>query len=224
MKLAGLELRRRWQARKSTTEPYRSVLTEQLPAGGSRFSDLEILCLDLETTGLDPSLAEILSFGWVAISRNRVDIASARHYVVRRDSEVGDSASVHGLTDTMIDAGHEPGAVLDRLLETLRGRVLVVHHAGLDKALLDRACRARYGGNLHVPVIDTLRLEHRRRQRQHHVGDGDSLRLGALREHYHLPYYAGHDALADALATAELLLAMVASHDGADRTKLRDLV
>jgi DNA polymerase-3 subunit epsilon len=37
-----------------------------------------------------------------------------------------------------------------------------------------------------------------------------ALRLGALRAQYHLPDHALHDALGDAIATAELFLAMAA--------------
>ena len=45
-----------------------------------------------------------------------------------------------------------------------------------------------------------------------------------LRESYNLPYYQAHDCLVDAIATAELLVAMVASHDGASKTTLAQLV
>jgi len=67
-----------------------------------------------------------------------------------------------------------------------------------------------------MPVIDTLALEHRRKSRHHHLNDTRSLRLPDLREHYNLPRYGGHDCLMDAVATAELLIAMVATraHDG----------
>jgi DNA polymerase-3 subunit epsilon len=90
----------------------------------------------------------------------------------------------------------------------------VVHHAGLDKKLLDRLCRARFGDKLLIPVIDTLALENRRKSRHHHLEDTRSLRLPDLRQHYNLPWYRGHDCLVDAISTAELLIAMVASQEG----------
>jgi DNA polymerase III epsilon subunit-like protein len=44
-----------------------------------------------------------------------------------------------------------------------------------------------------------------------------------MRTHYNLPWYRGHDCLMDAVATAELLIAMVASQESRDRTTLADL-
>ena len=38
-----------------------------------------------------------------------------------------------------------------------------------------------------------------------------------------LPRYAAHDSLVDAIATAELLIAMVAHYDGGTKTRLHDL-
>lgn len=222
MRLIGLALERRWRARRAHPEPFQSQLEAPLPEG--RFRELEFVCLDIETTGLDPATADILSIGWVIIRENRIDLSSARHVIVRAEQDVGASASVHGLTDTMVESGQELGSVLDRVVEALTGRALVVHHAGLDKRLLDRECRARYGAPLAVPVVDTLALELKRQSRRHHVAGTESLRLPDLRKAYHLPWYTGHDALADALATAELLLAMVATHGNPERTTLAELV
>jgi DNA polymerase-3 subunit epsilon len=66
-----------------------------------------------------------------------------------------------------------------------------------------------------VPVVDTLALEHRRRRRHHHLDDNASLRLPDLRDAYGLPQYSAHDCLVDAIATAELMLAIAAHHRSA---------
>lgn len=110
---------------------------------------------------------------------------------------------------------------MERVIDVLTGRVLVVHHAGLDKKLLDRLCREQFGDRLLVPVIDTLALENRHKSRHHHLEDTRSLRLPDLRDHYNLPWYRGHDCLGDAISTAELLIAMAASRDSP--TTLSDL-
>ena len=94
----------------------------------------------------------------------------------------------------------------------------------LDKAVLDRLCMREYGCALPIPVVDTLALALSRRKRRHHVADNDSLRLASLREEYNLPYYKAHDCLVDAIATAELLIAMIANQDGPDRTRLKRLI
>lgn len=215
---------RRWrQSRRELESPLQQFMAQAIPRPNAPFHELEIVSLDIETTGLDPATADMLSAGWVIIRNGRVELETAESHIVRPSGEVGSSASVHGLTDTIVEAGSDWSVVLGRIIEALTGRVLLVHHAGLDKTLLDRLCRKRFGSPLLVPVVDTLALEHRRHRRRHHVDEKRSLRLADLRDDYQLPRYAAHDSLVDAIATAELLIAMVAHNDGAEKTCLRDL-
>ncbi len=215
----------RWRfARRDIREPLKHLMVAELPPAATRFEDAELVALDIETTGLDASTAEMLSVGWVVLRRGRVDLESAESHIVRPSGGVGSSASVHGLTDTMVETGQDRSLVIDRIVKVLTGRVLLVHHADLDKRLLDRLCHEQFGAPLLVPVVDTLALERRRQQRRHHVDEKHSLRLSELRDAYHLPRYNAHDSLVDAIATAELLIAMVAHNDGTKTTRLRDLL
>lgn len=223
MNYAWLSMRR-WQARRRSTDAgYTAFVSRPLPPPGTPVEEAELVCVDIETTGLDPATADMLSIGWVLIRGGRVDLSTAESHVVKPRGDVGDSASVHGLTDTVVNLGMDPVQALSRVIDVLAGRVLVVHHAGLDKGLLDRMCRVEFGDKLLMPIIDTLALEHRREKRKHHLDENRSLRLPDLRAHYNLPWYRGHDCLIDAIATAELLIAMVAARDSRDRTTLADL-
>jgi DNA polymerase-3 subunit epsilon len=219
-----LKAGRWWHAHRIHDNPLARLLKSPLPAASTPFAEAEFVCLDIETTGLDASTAEMLSIGWVLVKKARVEIGTAVSRLVRPPGEVGDSATVHGLTDTVVEAGHDVLTVLPQVLEVLEGRTLVVHFAGLDKALLDRLCLQHYGAPLLVPVVDTLALEQRLVQRRHHLDDKRSLRLSALRSDYNLPRYSAHDALADAIATAELLLAMVAARGASHRVTLGELL
>jgi DNA polymerase-3 subunit epsilon len=223
MKSRWLTLRR-WRAGTRSADPaYKAFISHALPSPATPFDDAELVCMDIETTGLDPATADMLSIGWVLIRDGKVDLSTAESHVVKPTGDVGDSASVHGLTDTVVNLGMDPTQAMLRVLEVLAGRVLVVHHAGLDKGLLDRLCKARFGEKLLVPIVDTLALEHRRQKRKHHLDDNRSLRLPDLRAHYNLPWYRGHDCLMDAVATAELLIAMIAATESRERTTLADL-
>ena len=223
MSYRWLALQRWWARRRVTEPPYNALLRQHPPAPPTVFADAEFVSLDIETTGLDAGTADMLSVGWVIVRRGKVDLRTATTYIVRPSGNVGDSASVHGLTDTVVEAGQDWRVTLSHIIEVLTGRILLVHHAGLDKALLDRMCRRHYGVPLLVPVVDTLALEHRRQRRRHHVGEQQSLKLGDLRDAYSLPRYGAHDCLVDAIATAELLIAMVAHNDGTAKTRLADL-
>jgi DNA polymerase-3 subunit epsilon len=210
MRLAWLRARRWYYRQRHPHAPFDAFLAAELPRPSTVFADIEFVSLDIETTGLDANTADMLSVGWVIVRNGKVDLSTAESHIVRPTGDVGDSASVHGLTDTVVGEGLDWAVAVDKIVRVLTGRVLLVHHAGLDKVLLDRLCQARFGERLLVPVVDTLALEHRRQRRHHHVEANASLRLADLRETYGLPRYAAHDCLVDAVATAELLMAIVA--------------
>ena len=205
-----LKAKRWFLAHRQYDAPFDALLASDLPGPATPLRDLEVVSLDIETTGLEAATADMLSVGWVILRNGQVDLSTAQSFIVQPSGDVGDSASVHGLTDTVVGEGLNWGVVLDKMVRALEGRVLLVHHAGLDKALLDRMSLRRFGARLLVPLIDTLALELRRQQRNHHTESGASLRLSDLRDAYSLPRYSAHDSLADAIATAELLVAIAA--------------
>ena len=215
---------KRWLARRRIfEEPFDQLIRRRRQSANTPFDKAELVCLDIETTSLDAKTADMLSIGWVLIRNGMVDLSTAETYIVRTQNGVGESASVHGLTDSMVSKGQARTIVLDKVIEALTGRCLVVHHARLDKDLLDRLCNEHYGEKLLVPVVDTLAIEHRRRTRRHHVNEHQSLRLADLRKAYNLPWYSAHNCLTDAIATAELLIAMVVTHGDRSKTPLADL-
>lgn len=181
------------------------------------YRETPYLVLDLETTGLDPARDEIISVGAVAVDQWRVQLASARYWLVRPGGDVGASAVFHGLVDGHLAAASPLADVLPGVLGALAGRVLVVHGASIDGAFLQAACVRLYGGRLPLRVVDTMRLGARLYRLEHaHENAGaaipaDGLRLHTLRARYGLPPYPAHHALGDAVATAELFLAQ-ASH------------
>ena len=183
-----------------------------------------LIAADLELTGLDAGSNEIIAIGWTLIDEGRVRFASNRHLLVTAKQSVGASAAIHELVDSDVATGVELHEALAQLFEAARGRIWVFHHAGLDVAFLRKACRGWAGVSPPFVVLDTMQIELARRQRRDQpVHDGD-LQLGRLRSQYHLPRYTAHDALIDAVATAELLLAMVAQFDPREPLQLAPLV
>lgn len=207
-----LGLRRRRALRRARPGPLRDLLTTPLPDPRTDWRRTPFLAVDLETTGLDPARDRIVAVGFVAIEQGRIPLASARRLLVRLDDEgVAQSAAVHGITDSAAARlGVPEPEALDLVLRALAGRVLVAHHAPFDRAFLSAACRRHHGAPLVVPTVDTLALEARRWHRREDLPAEGALRLHACRARYGLPPTTPHDALADALATAELLLAQAA--------------
>ena len=193
-----------------------------LPKPGIDWRRAPFLACDGEMSSLEASEGELLSLGWLPVDDGAAQLAGAQHRVVRPSGGVGQSAVVHQLRDVDLAGGEDAGAVLDAFLAAARGRVLVFHNARLDLAFLDRLCEARYGAPLLLPVVDTLRLEQRLLARRDQAVKAGELTLGGCRARYGLPEHAAHNALTDALATAELLLAHAAARGPG--LKLRDLL
>ena len=178
-----------------------------LPSTATDWRDSHFLACDAEMSGLDVGQAELLSLGWVDIDGGAIQLDSAEHHLIRPQASVGQSATIHQLRDCEFDDASSLSEVLERFLAAAAGKVLVFHNAVLDLAFLDRACLGLFGSPLLMPYVDTLALEHRLLTRRNpQIGEGQ-LRLQACRDRYKLPDYGAHNALVDALATAELLAA-----------------
>jgi DNA polymerase-3 subunit epsilon len=184
--------------------------------------------LDLETGGLDAGKDPIIALGMVPIRAGRIRLGESFRTLVRPGGRGRiDPASVraHQLVEREVQDAPPVDEVLPIVERALRGNVLLVHHRAIDVAFLQEACRrtgVRWPGPKVVDTVDLL-LRAARRSRftapdEHR--DRPLLNLSAAREAHGLPPYQAHDALTDAVATAELFL--VLRHALGART-LRDL-
>lgn len=220
-----LDLRRRWYQRRVPAGPLRDYLASPLPAPSLDYRQVTFLALDLETTGLDPKKDGILSFGYLSLHGNRIDLASARHRLVLTDRAIPEaSAVIHQITDDEAATGAPLEEVLAEFLTELKGKVMIAHHSIIEETFIDLACRRLFGGPLIVPIVDTQAVALRTFQRRQMVFKGSDLRLHALGARYNLPRYAAHNALSDALAAAELFLAQAANRDSGKGFPLREFL
>jgi len=202
----------------------RDYLQSEFPSLRTDYRQVEYLAVDLEMTGLNASDDHILSIGFVPVIDQRVVLNGARHIYVSSDQGVGQSAVIHGIHDKDIDQATPLAEALGLLLDALKGRVMVLHCAQLDLSFLEQACRGLYNSSLYVPVVDTMALEDQRLQRTGMARGSESLRLGDCRRRYNLPDYSAHNALIDAVSTAELFLAQTRYRFGSHPSDLRHIV
>ena len=220
--LLPLVWRRLWYRRHVENRIVKQFLNAQLPALKRSCHDITWLAVDLETTSLNPAQGEIASIGWVPIMRGAVVLKHAeRHFITIKDS-VGQSAIYHHIRDSELDRALPIRSAMERFFAVATGSVLVCHNASLDMGFLNRVSLELFDTPVLAPVVDTLLLEERRLQRRHKPAAPDGLRLHSCRRRYGLPDYPVHDALTDALATAELLLAFLAHYDSRGKAVLGD--
>jgi DNA polymerase-3 subunit epsilon len=170
--------------------------------------------LDIETGGLDPKRDPIIALGMVPIRDGVIRLGEAWRTLVRPEEgrEIRpESVQAHQLVREEVREAPPLPEVLGEVERRLREGALLVHHQGIDVAFLKRAF-ARHGRRWPAPpVVDTvellLKLERKRRFSARDDGvDGPSVNLSAARRRLGLPDYQAHDALTDAVATAELFL------------------
>lgn len=205
------------RARKNATGALADFYAVASPRKNLPLSELPLLAVDVETTGLTPGKDRLLSIGWIPINGGVIELAGAGHVVLRqqRTESVGQSASIHGLTDDQLAAGVPAERAITQLLTALKGRAMLVHYAAMEKGFLSAACVEHFGAELDVPIVDTFAIERRHMERMGTYPRGEDLRLPRVRQRYGLPHYRSHNALIDALACAELYLALAAASTGA---------
>jgi DNA polymerase-3 subunit epsilon len=172
--------------------------------------------LDLETGGLDTKHDPILSVGMLPIREGSIRVGEAFTSLVRPDPgnriDPG-SIKAHHLVPSDVANAPPLSEVLAKVEERLRDAVLLVHQAAIDVAFLKRAFAANAMSWHRPPVVDTveLLLKAARRKRLLDPSAPDTepdLNLAHARDGYGLPDYGRHDALTDAISTAELFLVL----------------
>jgi len=188
------------------------------------FNQSKLLAVDLEMTGLNAKKHEVISMGWVPIDNGEIVVAQAASLLICPERGVGDSAVIHGIHDRDLTGALSMEQGMAHLLKAMNGRILVAHHGALDIAFLQQAARRLYGHKLPFELIDTLLIEATRLSRQGEHFNKQLLRLYPSCTRYGLPHGNTHNALSDALATAQLLLAQVAAIGGARHLSIKQIM
>jgi DNA polymerase-3 subunit epsilon len=205
----GAAMRLRPAPRSPGAAAYRSA---RLPAGRTPWREARYCAVDLELTGLDPKRHEIISFGAVPIEDGRVQLGGAVHGLARPLRALSESSiRVHGLRAADLTDAPALDEAIDPLLAVLAGRIPVVHVAAIERGFLRPALR-RQGLRLRAPMIDTSMLGlvwlHER-----DGGGPQRLSLSELTLALGLPSHHPHDAVGDALTTAQVFIALATHLD-----------
>ena len=222
--LSGDQQRRRL-LKKASHPVMQEYYSTPFPNNKTPWNELKIVSLDFETTGLDPMQDQILSYGKVEIDRGLIKISTAEHNLIRaRQSIPESSAIIHHIMDDLASSGLRGRDALPRILGFLKGKVMLVHFNKIEQGFLNAACQAYYGSPFVIPTIDTLALAQRVLSHRNHAIEPHRLRLFNLRNDFKLPSYKAHNALGDALTTAELFLVLEGEISPNTATHLKDLV
>lgn len=164
--------------------------------------------LDVEASSLDASRAQLLAVAAVGVrfddrpSRPRIALGDSFEAVLRHDEPAADKPNIllHGIGVGAQRAGREPAAALQAFGRWAADAPLLAFHAAFDRELLDRACAAALGRRLRNAWLDLEPVARIARP------DAKARSLDDWLALFGIAVAHRHQAAADVLATAELLM------------------
>lgn len=176
--------------------------------------EAEYVALDFESTGMNPARDEVIQVGLVPLGGERIRLGEAWAEWVRptRPFDEG-TVAVHGLSAERLRQAPTVAEVRGPLAGHLGQRVLIAHYAALERGFLRR---------WHLKpasTVDTLMLALALDGAQTGTARRDAYTLSALARRFGVTVYGEHDALADALITAQVFL--VLAHELEQQGKAR---
>ncbi len=186
----------------------------------SALADLDLVVVDVETTGWLPEQAELTEIGCVRLSGGQLTGEFAT--LVRPGASIpADITLLTGITDDMVSRAPLARSALPAFLAFASGCTLVAHNAPFDLSFLTSACAANRIRWPPVAVIDTAVLARML------LGPEDvpDCRLATLATYFGARTAPCHRALPDAKATADVLAGLLglvaAARAGGRRNLLR---
>ena len=162
--------------------------------------------IDVETTGLDLQNDEIISIGATQIQDGRIKSKDNFYQEVRpRQMPSMRSIEIHGLRAIDLEKADPIELVIPEFRARINQRVLIAHAAWIEFAFLKPYLRGSHLNYLRR-MIDTAALA----RAAGYAADVNEREpsLESLCHRLHLPAYAPHNALGDALTTAVVFLAL----------------
>jgi len=201
------KLLQRWfapRAKLNVQQKARLEAWEKLPSPDTKlpFDQARYVVVDVETTGLNLMADTLISIGAVAVVGGRVVMGDSFSVVLQQQqSSRKENILIHGISGSVQREGVPPADALLDFLEFLGEAPLVAFHVAFDETMIRRAMRQYLNYNFKHSWLDlayVMPALNRDLMRSHRVLDDWITRFGIHIE-------ARHNALADALATAQLL-------------------
>jgi len=173
------------------------------PTRSANLASSRFVVVDVETTGLNLRRDKLIAIGAVAVEYGRIGLGDSFEIILQQPaSSDKDNILIHGIGGTAQTGGVPPVEALLRFLEFLGNAPLVAFHVTFDKTMIKRAIRRYLGFNFKHPWLDLAYV-------MPGLNPPLAHRLRALDDwtsHFDIQNYARHNALADALSTAQLYL------------------
>jgi DNA polymerase-3 subunit epsilon len=168
------------------------------PAGAGRW-----VVVDVESSGLDALNDSLIAVGALGVVDGAIDLSDSFEVILRQAAPSAvENIEIHGIGGTEQTGGDEPAEALAAFLAFVGKDPLVAFHAPFDAEMLRRAIDRHLGITFRRPWMDLADVAPL-------VWPKYASRLSSLDdwlETFSIPVAFRHRAIADCLATAQLLL------------------
>ena len=166
--------------------------------GDDRSFDEEIVCFDIETTGLKVATEAITEIGAVVLRNGQVT-ERFQTFVNPNRRLTPEIIGLTGITDAMLADAPQLKEALTDFLRFVDGRPLAAHNAEFDIGFIRAGCR-KMGLEFDPTYVDTLILA------QNLLPELQKYKLDIVAEHLDLPAFNHHRASDDAAMVAYMLI------------------
>ena len=171
---------------------YVNNLDDRIAVHGAQDQDFddEIVCFDIETTGLKVTREAITEIGAVVLKNGKIT-ETFQTFVNPGRRLTPEIIGLTGITDAMLADAPSLKEALTAFLQFVNGRVLAAHNAEFDISFIRAGCR-RVGLEFEPTYIDSLILA------QNLLPELHKYKLDIVAEHLDLPAFNHHRASDDA--------------------------
>ena len=164
------------------------------------------ICFDVETTGLDPKVDDIISIAAVKIEKNRILSSQKFERFIRLERPL-DRANieVHRIRSCDLEEGCSIDTALEEFLDFIGNHTLVGYYLEFDVAMINKYLKPRVGIVLPNRQIEVSALYYDYKIGRIPQGNVD-LRFDTIMQTLDLPRMSRHNALNDALMTAMIFI------------------
>ena len=166
----------------------------------------EYICLDCETTGLNPNKDEILSIGAVLIKNNKVLMRKTLNIFVKPSKKVtAESIKIHRIRPIDLENAIRPKLAIFELLEFIGNRPIVGYYIKFDIAMISKYTKKYIGIKLPNETIEVSSMYYKTRKKSSEYEFID-LKFDTIMQELDIPELGKHDALNDAIMTSMMFL------------------
>lgn len=177
--------------------------------------------VDVESTGLNLSTDRLIAIGAVTVSNGAIQLDQGLDVVLQQAAPSAvDNILIHGIDGTTQTTGKDPAGALLEFLAFIGNSPLVAYHAPFDRSMINKATKTYLGMNLNNPWLDLAFIAPALLPEMAKGKQG----LDDWTRAFEIVNTNRHNAVADALATAQLLLVLISRANQENVVSLRDLI